>query len=86
MVEESSIHQMLHFLSDIGKIDPGRYLYMYLLEKGYRLTTESLTADERRRLDEYKFDSMSFSPEMSLNPDHRNQTDHLTPPRHLLSI
>ena len=66
MVEESSIHQMLHFLSDIGKIDPGRYLYMYLLEKGYRLTTESLTADERRRLDEYKFDSMSFSPDMFL--------------------
>lgn len=66
MVEESSIHQILHLLSDQGKIDPGRYLYMYLLEKGYQQTTESLTADELQKINEYRFDSLCFSSEMFL--------------------
>lgn len=66
IVEESSIHQMLQFLSDQGKVNPGRYLYMYLLEKGYQLTTELLTAEEHQKINEYRFDSLCFSPEMFL--------------------
>lgn len=71
VVEESSIHQMLHFLSDQGRIDPGRYLCMYLLEKGHSFLLESFTEDEQNRIEGYRHESLCLTPDMFLNEGNR---------------
>ena len=66
IVEESSIHQILHYLSDQGMLDPGRYLHMYLLEKGHPMTLEAFSLEERQEIERYRLDSMCFPANMFL--------------------
>ncbi len=66
IVEESSIHQLLHYLSDKGEIAPGKYLYMYLLEKGYQFKLDAFDLDEQLKVEQYRFDSLAFSADMFL--------------------
>lgn len=64
IVEESSIHQILHYLSDQGMLDPGRYLHMYLLEKGHPMTLETFSPEERQVIERYRLDSLCYSAQM----------------------
>lgn len=59
-VEESSIHQLLHFLADKDEVAPGRYLYIYLLEKGHIVSADAMTADERLNVEKYRLESLEF--------------------------
>jgi len=66
IVEESSIHQVLHYLSDQGMLDPGRYLHMYLLEKGHPMTLEAFLPEEQQEIERYHLDSLCFPAHMFL--------------------
>ena len=66
IVEESSIHQILRYLSDRGEISPGIYLHMYLLEKGHSMALEMFTFEERQKIEELRLESVHFSSDMFL--------------------
>ncbi len=66
VVEESSVHQVLHYLSDKGEIPPGMYLHMYLLETGHSMALEMFTPVERQRVEDLRLESLFFSSEMFL--------------------
>ena len=71
VVEEASIQQMLHFLSDQGRINPGRYLCLYLLEKGHSFLLGSFTEDERSKIEGYRHESLFFTPDKFLDEGNR---------------
>ena len=51
VVEESTLHQFLQYLSESGHISPGLYLFMYALETGTLVTMDCLSAEERARIE-----------------------------------
>ena len=51
VVEESTLHQFLQYLSESGHISPGLYLFMYALETGTLVTMDCLSAEERAHIE-----------------------------------
>ena len=51
VVEESTLHQFLQYLSESGHISPGLYLFMYALDTGTLVTMDCLSAEERARIE-----------------------------------
>ncbi len=64
--EESVVHQMLHFLSDKGRISKGRYLHLYLLEIGHPMMLSSFSPDDYKRLEHLRNKSSILSSECFL--------------------
>ena len=62
MLEESTVHQMLHFLSENGQVPVGIYLCMLLISKDELFIVENLLPEERHKLDEYLLCGSDLSP------------------------
>ena len=60
VIEESTLHQFLKYLYENGKAGIGKYLYMYVLEKGGNAELDTLPEAERKRIEEIRQESLAF--------------------------
>ena len=67
VVEESTLHQFLLYLSETCCAGYGLHLYMHALETGSLATMDSLPEESRRRIGELRGESLSFPPEEFLS-------------------
>lgn len=63
IVEESTLHQFLRFLSTENGINPGLYMYMYQLERNIYVSLSKLPPEIQKRVSALKEDSLAFPPE-----------------------
>ncbi len=62
IVEESTLHQFLQFLSTENGINPGLYMYMYQLERDIYVPLCDLSPDIQERVSALREESLSFPP------------------------
>lgn len=63
IVEESTLHSFLRFLSTENGINPGLYMYMYQLERNIYVPLSKLPPEIQERVSALKEDSLAFPPE-----------------------
>ncbi len=60
VVEESTLHQFMKYLSEKGETGTGRYLYMYFLERDGTAELDALPEAERKRIEDIRQESLTF--------------------------
>lgn len=70
IVEESTLHQFLRFLSTENGINPGLYMYMYQLERDIYVPLSKLSPEIQERVSALKEESLSFPPDEFLTAGH----------------